>query len=107
MHSEPRRGDIRSNGCLTSPLRGSNGYLPTFPRLARRGLQDVADTRLWIARTLKLALMGRWPGLRYFAPLGLRISAGFSASSKHLDVLLPHRSSDLTCPCSPGRLCQK
>ena len=51
----PVGGDIRSNGCLTPPLRGSNGYLPAFPRLARLGLQDVAATRLWIARTLRLA----------------------------------------------------
>ena len=46
-----------------------------FPRL-RRELHDFARfAGFSTTDSIKLALMGRWPGLRSFAPLGLNAAA--------------------------------
>ena len=44
----------------------------SYPRLARRGPRYAARfAGFRVSLTVKLTLMGRWPGLGYLAPLGL------------------------------------
>jgi len=58
-----------------APAGAHQFFLPRIaPRRARRGLKDDArqPTGFRAIPPRRLTLVARWPGLCYFAPLGLR-----------------------------------
>ena len=64
----------RGRGLRSWIVRFENVQTPV-PRPAGRGLKDVATAVASNkAISIRLTLMGRWPGVHYFAPLGLQFS---------------------------------
>jgi hypothetical protein len=70
------------NGARGRPLQGSVGKsinAVSFPRLARRGLQDVAPAVASDqANSFRLTIIGSWPELRQVVPWGLPDKSGHS-----------------------------